>query len=181
MRYLIILLFIFNLSFGDDLKNKSIVFLFKHNYFSYLCNHRWDYINKYLGKREDLLSLVGYSCLKKHWIIPALDVAKALRFTKMGRINSSYITSLFAIKIFLIRYIEDNFNIKDIKVPSIEGDDLGRVFILAQKNLPIVRSESFILKTDKGFIKTEYKIKTGEIILSFYDKKNNLIRKEKYW
>jgi len=181
MRYLFVLLIILNLSFGNNLKNKPIVFLFKHNYFSYLCSHRWEYINKYIGKREDLLSLVGYSCLKKHWIIPALDVAKALRFTKMGRINSSYITSLFTIKIFLIRYIEDNFNIKDIKIPSIEDDDLGKVFILTQKRLPKVKNGSFILKTDRGFIKTEYKIKRGEIILTFYDKNNKLIKKERYW
>jgi len=181
MRFLFVLIFIFSLSFGEDLKNKSLIFLFKNNYYTYICTHRWEYINKYLKKREDLLSIVGYSCLKKHWIIPALDVAKALRFTKMGRENSSYIVTLFTIKNFLIRYIEDNFNIKDIKIPLIKGDDLSKVFVLTQKVLPKVENESFVLKTNENLIKIEYNLEKGEIILGFYDKNNKLIKKERYW
>jgi len=181
MKFIFVFIFIFSLSFGEDLKNKSLIFLFKNNYYTYICTHRWEYINKYLKKREDLLSIVGYSCLKKHWIIPALDVAKALRFTKMGRENSSYIVTLFTIKNFLIRYIEDNFNIKDINIPVIEGDNLGKVFVLTQKLSPKVKNESFTLKTNNETIKVKYLINTGELVLSFYDKNNNLIKKEKYW
>ena len=181
MRRLLILMFIFTLSFSSELDNIPLQTLFKNNYYTYICRNRWKYINKYLGKREDLLSIVAYSCLKKHKLTLALDVAKALRFTKMGRINSSYIISLFAIKSYLIRYIKDNFNLKNITFPEIKGDDLAKVFFLTQKKNPKVSNNGYFLNLENEKIEVNYSVKSNEITLSFYDKNNNLIRKEIYW
>lgn len=179
MRILIVFIFILFLK-ADTLSNKTIPYLFKNNYYSYLCINRWKYINQYVGKREDLLSIVAYSCLKKHYLTYALDLAKNLRFTKEGRINSTYIVSLFTIKNFLIRYILDDFDISYIKMPYIKSDDLGKVFILAQKQKPKIKNNSFTIK-DKNFnINVNYDLENNTIILNFY-KDNNLIKKEKYW
>ncbi len=178
MRVLLILIFILFLR-ADDLSNKTIPYLFKNHYYSYLCLNRWRYINKFVGKREDLLSIVAYSCLKKHYLVYALDLAKNLRYTKVGRINSTYIISLFTIKNFLIRYIEDGFDIKTIKIPYIEGDDLGKVFYLTEKKNPKIEHNSYKLDVNDTKINITYDIKADILILNFY-KNGKLIKKEKY-
>lgn len=178
----VLIFIVFNIFvFANELVNMPLYTLFKKNYYSYICKNRWSYINKYIGKREDLLSLVAYSCLKKHKLTFALDIAKSLRFTKIGRINSSYIISLFAIKTYLVRYIVDNFNIQEIKMPFLKDDDLAEVFFLTQKKLPKVIHNGFILKNNNSFIEVNYSIKTNEILLKFYNKDKILQRKEIYW
>lgn len=182
MKKLIFFILSVTILFSNDLSKISLTTLFKNHYYSYICLNRWIYINRYLGKREDLLSLVAYSCLKTHKLTFALDLAKALRFTKMGRINSTYIVSLFAIKNYLVRYIEDGFDIKTIKLPLLKGDDLAEVFFMTQRKLPKVSNHSFILKDNNdNLIEVSYSIKRNEISLKFYDKNKNLIRKDIYW
>ncbi len=174
----ILILFVFLKA--DNLQNKNIIYLFKHNYFSYLCIHRWQYINKYEKKREDLLSIVAYACLKKHYLTYALDLAKALRYTKEGRANSTYIISLFTIKNFIMRYIEDGFDIENIQIPNIESDDLGKIFVLTKKYKPKTENGTYFLNEGEYNISVSYNLKTNEIILNFY-KNSQLIKKEKYW
>ncbi len=181
MRIILIVLITFFINLhADDLKNKNIVYLFKHHYYSYLCKHRWEYINKYVGKREDLLSIVAYACLKNHYLIYALDLAKNLRYTKEGRINSTYIISLFTIKNFLMRYIEDGFDISIIQIPNIESDDLGKIFILTKKQKPQVKKGTFDLTMKDYNISVSYDIKTTEILLTYF-KDDKVIKKERYW
>jgi len=180
MRFLLVFVFLLSLMKADSLKDKSIVYLFKHNYYSYLCTHRWEYINKYAKKREDLLSVVAYACLKKHYLTYALDLAKNLTYTKEGRTNSTYIVSLFTIKNFLMRYIMDGFDISNIKIPNIESDDLGKVFLLIKEQKPKVINRKISLK-DKDFnVTVFYNLKTNEIIIDYF-KNNKLIKKDKYW
>lgn len=179
MRLFLLFVFVLFLR-ADDLSNKTIPYLFKNHYYSYLCLNRWRYINKFAGKREDLLSIVAYSCLKKHYLVYALDLAKNLRYTKAGRINSTYIVSLFAIKNFLIRYIEDKFNLNNIAIPYIENDDLGKIFYLTKEKNPKVDNNSYELNLSNTKVKINYDIKTNELILSFF-KNNQLVKKEKYW
>ena len=181
MKKLIVFILFLNI-YAFDLSKQSIVYLFKNNYFSFICQHRWQYINKYLGKREDLLSLVGYSCLKKHQLTLALDVAKALRFTKDGRINSNYIATLFDIKTLLIRYVYNNkISLNLINIPYSFDDDLGKVFYLVKIQKPVVKNNSFIVRTKDGKkIKVFYDIKDNNFILSFY-KNSKLIKKDTYW
>jgi len=178
--FFILLIFFVNTLLSENLKDKSLIYLFKNSYYSYICLHRWEYINKYIGKREDLLSIVGYSCLKKHWIIPALDVAKSLRYTKIGRINAYYISSLFMIKKILIRYLEDKINISDIKIPTIEDDDLGKIFNIVQKTLPKVTNKNIKIKMDGNDVDIQYLPETNQIDIKFY-KENKLLKEEKYW
>ncbi len=180
MKKLIIFILFLNI-YALDLSKQSVGYLFKNNYFSFICQQRWKYINKYLGKREDLLSLVGYSCLKEHHITSALDVAKALRFTKMGRTNANYIATLFNIKTILIRYVKDNIPLTLIKFPFVLDDDLGKVFYFVQTQKPVVNNNFFVVHTKKGEkIEVFYNIKTNNFILNFY-KGSKLIKKDIYW
>jgi len=179
MKYLLIMIFLFSLN-AQDLNNKSIGYLFKNHYYTYLCLNRWKYINKYDGKREDLLSIVAYACLKKHYLTYALDLAKHLRYTKMGRVNSTYIISLFTIKNYLERYIEDKFDIKNINLPLIEGDDLGKIFNLTKKKQPKVDNNAYKINIGDFNVTVVYNIKTNDIILEYF-KNKKIIKKEKYW
>ena len=177
---LIVFLSLFIKINADNFQNKSIIYLFKNHYYSYLCLNRWRYINKYVGKREDLLSIVAYACLKKHYLTYALDLAKNLRYTKEGRENSTYIISLFAIKNFLMRYIMDDFDISIIRIPNIESDDLGKIFLLTKKEKPKVNNNRYILKYKNENIEVSYNIKANEILIKYF-KNNELVKKEKYW
>jgi len=180
--FLIIILFTFISikTYANNLYNKSIPYLFKHHYYTYLCLHRWKYINEYVGKREDLLSIVAYACLKKHYLTYALDVARNLRYTKEGRINSTYIITLFFIKNLLMRYIEDNFNISYINIPNIKSDVLGQVFILTKKLKPKVSNNQYALKIKNKKIVVKYDLKYNEIIIDYFNNKK-LIKKDIYW
>ena len=138
MRFILIFIFVYAFSF--DLSNKSLIYLFKNNYYSYICQNRWKYINEYFKKREDLLSLVAYSCIKKKYITYALDLAKAMRFTKLGRNNSNYIATLFNIKTLLRRYLVDKISLDGIELPYVVDNDLGKVFFLIKKQHPKIEN-----------------------------------------
>ncbi|WP_457564478.1 hypothetical protein [Caminibacter sp.] len=176
----VFLMFLSTLFSADTIKNKSLLELFKENYYSYICMHRWKYINKYERKNEKLLSVVAYACLKKHYLTPALDLAKVLRVTKIGRTNATYITTLFLIKLLTERYIKDNYPIEDIKIPTIEGSLLAKVFYLAQKQKPLVKDNSFNVKEGNSTYNVFFKEDINNIIISIY-KNGNFVKKEKYW
>ncbi|WP_024792028.1 hypothetical protein [Lebetimonas sp. JS170] len=101
---------------------------FKKGFYYKICDKRWDYINKYINKREDLLSLVAYACLKRRNLTPALDLAKVLKTTPLGRKNATYITTLFLMKKLILEYIFDDINLNNIKLPVINDNLLGIVF-----------------------------------------------------
>jgi hypothetical protein len=182
VRFLIILCLILSFSFAkaDNLEKKSLIYLFKHNYYTYICMNRWEYINKYVKKREDLLSLVAYACLKKNYLTPALDLSKVLRMTKSGRINAMYINTLFLIKLLIIRYIEDGYNISKIKIPYVEGNDLAKVFYLIQKQKPKVKNNSFEVKSGNITYNVVFDPDINNIIINIY-KNGKFIKREKFW
>ena len=178
MKFILIFLSVF--AFSLDLSNKPLAYLFKNNYYSYICQNRWRYINKYFKKREDLLSIVAYSCIKKRYITYALDLAKAMRFTKLGRNNSNYIATLFNIKTLLRRYLIDKISLDGIELPYVADNNLGKVFFLIKKQNPKIEDNSVILKDGKNNIKVSIDLDKDLIILEFFNK-DKLIKKEKYW
>jgi hypothetical protein len=111
----------------------SLLELFNNKYYSYICDRRWQFINKYNNKREDLLSLVAYACLKKRYLTPALDLAKVLKVTKEGRKNATYIVTLFLMKKLMIQIINDDLQIGNIKLPKITDNSLGKMFFYIEK------------------------------------------------
>jgi len=174
----IIFLIFFNFLFADNL---SLPVLFKQGAYEKICNNRWFYIRKYLHKREDLLSIVAYSCIKKGYIIPALDVAKALRRTPIGRKNAVYITTLFFMKKLILEFMLDGFNLQSIKLPEIKDNLLGRVFgYLNSPNTKYKREghKIIIFDKDKKIIisLTHY----YNLLIKVYIN-NKLIKKEIFW
>lgn len=183
MRLFLALLAAFSFLLSQDLKsleNKSLIELFKEHYYSYICLHRWTYINKYQKKDEKLLSLVAYACLKKNYLTPALDLSKVLRITKAGRINATYINTLYLIKLLLIQFIKDNYNISNLTLPKVEGNLLAKVFYLAQYQKPAIVDNSFEVKENNTTYKVSFKEDINNIIIDIYQN-NKLIKKEKFW
>jgi hypothetical protein len=104
----------------------------------------------YNNKREDLLSLVAYSCLKKRYITPALDLAKVLKMTKEGRKNATYIVTLFLMKKLIMQIIDDNLQIGNIKLPKITDNSLGLVFGFIEKGAFKKKDKSLEINLTKG-------------------------------
>jgi hypothetical protein len=152
---------------------------FERGYYSKICMNRWYYINKYVNKREDLLSLVAYACLKKRYLTPALDLAKVLKTTPVGRKNATYITTLFLMKKLILQYIFDNIDLRNIKLPIIKDDLLGKVFCKIQNgNFLKERNTIFIKENNKEFV--VYPNKNYNIVIKIYI--NNILNKKViYW
>jgi hypothetical protein len=171
----IIFIFLFTFLFSND----SLNIAFKKGYYSKICMNRWIYINKYVNKREDLLSLVAYACLKKKYLTPALDLAKVLKVTTIGRKNATYITTLFLMKKLILEFILDNIDIKNIKLPIIKDDLLGVVFYNIQKNNFVKKNNRIIIQNNEKklivYINKNYNI----VIESFVE--NELQNKDIYW
>ena len=179
MRIVLGMILLFHLLFSLDMKTMSLIDLFNNHYYSYICNKRWFYINKFINKREDLLSLVAYSCLKKGNLVPALDIAKVLKNTKEGRKNATYIATLFLMKKLIIQVISDKLDISSIKLPIIKDYTLGQVYSLLQTNKYQVDNKKLILKHN-NFLYEILLTEKGDLSIKTF-KNNTLIKKESIW
>jgi hypothetical protein len=175
----LILLFVFLFSADKNLDDMTLLQLFNHKYYSYICDKRWKYINEYNNKREDLLSLVAYACLKKRYLTPALDLAKVLKVTKEGRKNATYIVTLFLMKKLMIQIINDDLKVGNIKLPTINDNDLGKVFHFIEEG-DYKKSGKDIIITRNN---TTYKInmtKRNNVVINIF-KNGQLVKREYYW
>jgi len=182
MKKIIVFFVLLNFAFAtnENLKNMDLITLFKNNYYSYICNNRWNYINKYVNKNEKLLSLVLYACLKKRYLTPALDIAKVLTVTKEGRTNATYITTLFLMKKLLIQILNGDLTIGNLNLPIIKDNTLGIVFYqIEHNNYKLQDKKIFTNFNNKKFI--TYISDDNNIVIETYDKNNNLIKREFYW
>ena len=177
--FMLCFLDLFAVNTYKNLKKMSLEELFKKGYYTYICNRRWKYINKYNQKREDLLSIVAYSCLKKRYLTPALDLAKVLNVTKEGRKNATYIVTLFLMKKLIMQIIKDGLNLNMIKLPLIKDNLLGIVFENIQKGNYIKENNALIVLIDN----IKYKIwisKDNNVNIDVL-KNGKLIKRELYW
>ena len=175
MRILIVVIFA-TFVFAENI---SLPILFKKGFYTQICTDRWKYINKYVNKREDLLSIVAYSCLKKGYLVPALDLAKVLKTTSMGRTNATYISTLFLMKKLILQYLFDDFDLKTIKIPQIKDNLLGVVFnYLSSKTYKKDKNSVTITDKNKKFIVST--TKNYNLVIKMYIN-NKLIKKAKYW
>jgi len=180
MRFIFIFFIFFNIIFAENPNNMSLIELYKKNYYTYICMNRWKFIKMYLRKNEKILSLVAYACLKKNYITPALDLSKEMRFTKIGRNNGLYINELFMMKLLIIRYITDNYDLSTISLPEIKDNLLAKIFYLIKKQKPKVKNNILkLLENNNSYIVT-YNKDTNEIIIKIF-LNNNLVKKVRYW
>ena len=180
MRFIFIFFIFFNIIFAENPNNMSLIELYKKNYYTYICMNRWKFIKMYLRKNEKILSLVAYACLKKNYITPALDLSKEMRFTKIGRNNGLYINELFMMKLLIIRYITDNYDLSTISLPEIKDNLLAKIFYIIKKQKPKVKNNILkLLENNNSYIVT-YNKDTNEIIIKIF-LNNNLVKKVRYW
>jgi len=181
MKNILIIVLFANLlfSFDNNLKNMSLLELVHNKYYSYVCEQRWSYINKFNNKREDLLSLVAYACLKKRYLTPALDLAKVLKTTKEGRKNATYIVTLFLMKKLIIQIINDDLQTGNIKLPIIMDNDLGKVFFYIQTGKYKKENGKLIIKEKNSTYKVAVS-KNGNVVIDIMV--NGILQKrENYW
>ena len=185
MKKVFILVFFLQLMFAataatnDKLKNMTLLELFNHQYYTYICDRRWQYINKYNNKREDLLSLVAYACLKKRFLTPALDLAKVLKTTKEGRRNATYIVTLFLMKKLIIQYFNDGLSLKSIKLPKITDNTLGIVFDYIEKG-DFKKDGEYMIINASPFVYKVTVSKNNNVIIETY-KDDKMIKREYFW
>jgi len=181
MKKLFLVIFLSNLVFSAQnyLQKMTLLQLFKKQYYSYICQERWRYINKYNNKREDFLSLVAYACLKKRYLTPALDLAKVLKVTKEGRKNATYITTLFLMKKLIIQKIEDNLDLSKIVLPLIEDNNLGIVYSYIQKGKYHINSGVIFIEDGKISFKVWINNNYNVVVEKFEN--NQLKKREFYW
>jgi len=180
MKKVIVTIFSVCFLFSKNIDNMSLVELYKNYYYSYICNKRWFYINKFVNKREDLLSLVAYSCLKKGHLVPALDIAKVLKTTKEGRKNATYIATLFLIKKLIIQVISDKLDISSIKLPIIKDHILGEIYYLLQNNNNYQINNNKLALKHKDFLYEVLLTQKGNLLIKTFQN-NILIKKELIW
>jgi hypothetical protein len=172
----IVLFFFVIFLFSDE---NSLIVAFQKGYYSKICTDRWKYINKYINKREDLLSIAAYACLKKRYLTPALDLAKVLKKTKLGRSNATYITTLFLMKKLILELIFDDLDLKNIKLPVIKDNLLGKSFYNIEQNNFLKENKKIIINDHNKTI-ILYPNKNYNLIIEV-KKDNKLIKKEIYW
>ncbi|GAX87385.1 conserved hypothetical protein [Lebetimonas natsushimae] len=178
MKKIIIFLFVF-IVFVFSKEVPPLSSAFQKGFYSRICMNRWFYINKYVNKREDLLSIVAYACLKKRYLTPALDLAKVLKKTALGRKNATYITTLFLMKKLILQYIFDDIHIRNIKLPIIKDDLLGKIFSNIQEGNFLKEKNSIVIKeNNKKFI--VYPNKNYNIVIKVFVN-NKLTKKVIYW
>ena len=93
---------------------------------------------------ENFVSVVGLSCINADMIDTAVNSAKYLKATAIGRNNASYIASIFLIKKLLLQFM---FNDTDISTLSLPKSDhvLSIVFEnVSQKKYKIVEGVYFV-------------------------------------
>ena len=183
MKKILLFIVFFKLLFSAEnkLENKPLLELFNQKYYSYICDKRWEFINKYNNKREDLLSLVAYACLKKRYLTPALDLAKVLKATKEGRKNATYIVTLYLMKKLIIQIINDDLRIESIKLPRITDNKLGEAFIFIENGNYKKKNKTIEIFDKKNQLLYKVRISKKNNVVIDIIKNGQLEKREYYW
>jgi len=107
---IILVLLSITFSFGTILND------FKNQEYNTICNFK--NINRI--KDEKVLSLVGISCVKidKLYLLPF--IIKKLKHTKIGRLNSIYLLTIYMQKKLLYSYFFDNLDLSNFNLPDTD-------------------------------------------------------------
>jgi len=169
MRKLFVLLIPFIL-FAFDVKKEYLA----KNYKS-VCQYGSKNFYK-LKKNEDLLSLIGMSCVKSDYFIYLPKIINALKYTKQGRNNSLYFSILFLEKKLLYSYMMDNTNLTYYRLPMINHPVSIVVTNLIQHKFE-KKNDIIIIKHNKDIYKV-CKDKEMKVYINIY-KNNKLV--ESHW
>jgi len=139
---IILLLLSITFSFGTILND------FKNQEYNTICNFK--NINRI--KDEKVLSLVGISCVKtdKLYLLPF--IIKKLKHTKIGRLNSVYLLTIYMQKKLLYSFFFDNLNLNNFNLPDTDYILSHIFYSIKHKNYKIQGNE-YIIKYANEIIK----------------------------
>lgn len=164
MKIKIFLIFLItNLAFANILTD------FKNQNYQKICNMK----NIETIKNEKLLSLVGISCVKidKLYLLPF--IIRRLKHTKIGRLNSIYLLTIYTQKKLLYSYFFDNLNLSNFSLPDTDYI-ISHVFYKIKNHHFKVEQNVYIVKYNKEIYKI-YK-KGTKLFIDEY-KNNKLIKR----
>jgi len=155
------------------LLNASIVNDYINKQYNKVCTYK--NIFKY-RKNEQILSLIGESCVKSNNLYLIPYIVRHLRATKVGRRNAIYFLIIYNEKKLLYAFLFDGFDIKNFSFPYTKNI-LSDVFMAIKNgnyeeigNLYIIKKNDFIIKMYK---------ENDKMIIEKY-KKNKLIKRQWY-
>ncbi|WP_456489045.1 hypothetical protein [Caminibacter pacificus] len=151
MRFFLIFLFVFSFLKADILKD------FFEKKYNNLCTYQ--NIQKY--KDENILSLIGFSCVKLDKIYLLPFITNKLKKTDIGRKNSIYFSTIYLQKKLLMAYFFDNYSLDGFSFPK--SDYILSVIFDKIKNH----------KYEK--IGNIYIIDNGDIIYNIFKKEDKIV------
>jgi len=128
---------------------------FSHNYQS-VCKYGMNHFQKH---NENLLSFIGYSCIKSDNLFYLPTIINNLKYTKEGRKNSIYFATLLLEKKLLLSYILDNTDISYFRFPLLDHPISIVITNIINKNY----------KTENNIFTVNYKNKVYKV----YGEKNS--------
>jgi hypothetical protein len=106
------------------------------------------YFYKNGGKDENLLSLIGDSCVKSDFINPLGYIVKNLISTPQARQNASYFSTILLQKKLIYQFVNDGLDLKNLRLPKTEHI-LSIVFENLVKNNYLKNEEIYTINYDK--------------------------------
>ena len=101
---------IVNIAFANILTD------FKNKNYQKICNIK----NINTIKNEKLLSLIGIGCVKIDRLYLLPFIIRKLKHTKIGRLNSIYLLTIYMQKKLLYSYFFDNLNLSSFNLPDTD-------------------------------------------------------------
>jgi len=160
---------IFLLSFS--IKNQYLAKNYKE-----VCLYGVNHFQK-IKKDENLISLIGISCVKSDYFIYLPIIINNLKHTKEARDNSVYFSILFIEKKLLISYVIDGMDISYYKLPFV--DHVVSIVFDNIVNKNFTREDNIIVINDKNLIYKVYKNNENKVYIDVF-KNNKLIQRHWY-
>jgi len=159
-----LLLFSFDYKKEYDNKNFTKICVYGHNHFNQIKNN------------EDILSLVGFACVKRDYFIYLPPIINQLKYTKKSRDNAIYFSLLFFEKKLLISYMLDNLDLSYYRLPLIDHPISFVMTNLINKNFTKQNNMIIINQND-----TTYKVYKNDEQKVFIDVYKNGNFVESHW
>lgn len=129
------------------------------------------YFYKNGGKDENLLSIIGDSCVKSDFINPLGYIVKNLISTPKFRQNASYFGTILLQKKLIYQFVNDNLDLSNLRLPKTDHI-LSIVFEnLATNNYKKLSDKIKIILSEHSYVLlyTEMKSENSWVVLEEYE------------
>lgn len=115
LRIFSLICILLNLSFAYE--RDDIMRDYANKEYKTVCLDSADYY-KNNGKNEELLSVIGDSCVRSDFLNPLGYIIKNLISTKEARENASYFATILLQKKLVYQFMNDNLDIRNLRLPK---------------------------------------------------------------